>query len=172
MAIQDVVVQLVNMVAKNPQILSGLMEHPYSTIGNMTDNNNVSKEEASQVVAATAAMASGREVDFGGLDKLAAGLLSDNGGSVHAMANALLGSGSTQGVDVSQGIDMGMISTLMGVAGSLFGGIGAQPAATAASGRTAAVAGAAKPAVDLSDGIGLDDVLGIAGSLLGGDAQK
>ena len=76
MAIQDVVQQLVTVVAKNPEILQSLMEHPYSTIGNMTGNENVSKEEASQVVAATSALASGQSVDFGGLASMAATLLS------------------------------------------------------------------------------------------------
>lgn len=136
MAIQDIVMQLVGEVAKNPQLLTNLMEHPYSTIGNMTNNNNVSKEEASQVVAATSALASGQSVDFGGLASLAATMLSQNGGSVHQMANAILGPGSTQGVNVSNGVSQDML-------------------------------GAIAKGVDLSDGIGLDDVLGVAGALFG-----
>lgn len=137
MAIQDIVQQLVGAVAKNPEMLTSLMEHPYSTIGNMTNNDNVSKEEASQVVAATSALASGQSVDFGALASMAAGLLSQNGGSVHQLANALLGSGSSQGVDVSNGVSADLISSIatgvdlsdglglddvLNVAGKLFGG--------------------------------------------------
>ena len=136
MDIQAIVQQLVGQVAQNPDLLSGLMQHPYSTIGNVTGNENVSKEEASQVVAATSALATGQAVDFGNLASMASGLLADNGGSVHELANSLLGSGSSQGVDVTQGISADLlgnlasgvdlsdglgIDDLMNVAGKLFG---------------------------------------------------
>ena len=137
MAIQDIVQVVVEQIAKNPEMLSGLMEHPYSTIGNITGNENVSKEEASQVVAATSALATGQAVDFGKLSSIAASMLQQNDGSVHALSSALLGNGSSQGVNVTQGVSPAMLANI-------------------ASG------------VDLSDGLGLDDVLNIAGSLLGG----
>lgn len=144
MDIQELVKLLTGSVAENPDLLGSLMQHPYSTVGNLTDNNNVSSEEASQAVTAMAALAGGQSIDFGNLASVASQLLADNGGSVHNLANALLGSGSAGGVDVSNGVSADIISNL---AGSVFSG---------------GIAG-----VDLSDGIGLDDVMGFAGFLMG-----
>ena len=138
MNIESVVQLLAGEVAKNPQMLTSLLNHPYSTIGNATNNNNVSKEEASQVVAAMSQLAGGQSVDFSGLAAMASGLLGQNNNSVHALANSLLGSGSTQGVNVSNGLDAAKI------------------AANIAAG------------VDLSDGLGLDDLFRVAGKFLGG----
>ena len=138
MNIESVVQLLAGQVAQNPQMLTSLLEHPYSTIGNATNNNNVSKDEASQVVAAMSQLAGGNSVDFGGLAAMASGLLGQNNNSVHALANSLLGSGSTQGVNVSNGLDAAKI------------------AANIAAG------------VDLSDGLGLDDLFRVAGKFLGG----
>ena len=138
MNIESVVQLLAGEVAKNPQMLTSLLNHPYSTIGNATNNDNVSKEEASQVVAAMSQLAGGQSVDFSGLAAMASGLLGQNNNSVHALANSLLGSGSTQGVNVSNGLDAAKI------------------AANIAAG------------VDLSDGLGLDDLFRVAGKFLGG----
>ncbi|MDO4533596.1 MAG: hypothetical protein Q4C36_07730 [Coriobacteriia bacterium] len=138
MNIESVVQLLAGQVAQNPQMLTSLLNHPYSTIGNATNNNNVSKEEASQVVAAMSQLAGGQSVDFSGLAAMASGLLGQNNNSVHALANSLLGSGSTQGVNVSNGLDAAKI------------------AANIAAG------------VDLSDGLGLDDLFRVAGKFLGG----
>lgn len=144
MDIQQLVQMLVGNAQQNPDLLGSLMQHPYSTIGNLTDNENVSKEEASQAVTAMSALASGQAVDFGALADVASALLSNNGGSVHELANALLGSGGATGVDVSNGVSTDIISNL---AGAVFNG---------------KVAG-----MDLSDGIGLDDLMGLANFFMG-----
>lgn len=144
MDIQELVKMLIGSTEENPDLLGSLMQHPYSTIGNLTDNENVSKEEASQAVTAIAALASGQAVDFGSLGSVASQLLAGNGGSVHSLAEALLGSGAPEGIDVSDGVSADILSNLAGAAFS--GG----------------VAG-----VDLSDGIGLDDLMGFASHLMG-----
>ena len=144
MDIQELVKSLAGNASENPDLLSSLMEHPYSTIGNLTNNNNVSSEEASQAVTALAALASGQNIDFGNLAATASQLLSQNGGSVHSLADALLGSGAAAGVDVSNGVSTDIVSNL---AGAVFSG---------------GIAG-----VDLSDGIGIDDVMGLANFFLG-----
>lgn len=144
MDIQELVKMLVGNVEKNPDLLSSLMQHPYSTIGNLTDNNNVSSEEASQAVTAMAALAGGQPVDFGSLASVASQLLAGNGGSVHTLADSLLGSGAPAGVDVSNGVSTDILSNL---AGAVFSG---------------GIAG-----VDLSDGIGLDDLMGFANAFMG-----
>ena len=144
MDIQELVQTLAGGVADNPDLLGSLMQHPYSTVGNLTNNQNVSSEEASQAVTAMAALAGGKAVDFGNLASVASQLLADNGGSVHSLANALLGSGAPMGVDVSSGVSNDILSNL---AGAVFQG---------------GIAG-----VDLRDGIGLDDVMGFASFLMG-----
>ena len=136
MDIQNVLQQVLGAAAKNPDLLANLVQHPYSTIGNITGNENVSKEEASQVVAATSQLAAGNPIDFGNLATFASGLLANNGGSVHNLANAILGNGSSQGVDISQGVPTDMLASMA-------------------------------KAVNLTNGIGLDDILGIAGVFLG-----
>ena len=138
MNIESVVQLIAGEVAKNPQMLTSLLNHPYSTIGNATNNDNVSKDEASQVVAAVSQLACGSAVDFGSLASMASGLLGQNGGSVHQLANSLLGSGSAQGVDVSNGLDAAKIASNISAG------------------------------VDLSDGLGLDDLLNVASKFLGG----
>ena len=144
MDIQDLVSMLVGGVEDDPDLLGSLMEHPYSTIGNLTGNPNVSSEEASQAVTAMAGLASGQSVDFNDLGSVASQLLAGNGGSVHSLASALLGSGSTQGVNVSNGVSTDILANI-----------------------TSAFAGGG-PRVDLSDGIGVDDVIGFASFFLGG----
>lgn len=144
MDIQELVQMLVGSTTENPDLLGSLMQHPYSTIGNLTDNNNVSSEEASQAVTAMAALASGQSVDFSNIASVASQLLSQNDGSVHALASSLLGSGGQTGVDVSNGVSADILSNL---ASSVFSG---------------GIAG-----VDLSDGIGIDDVMGLVGFFMG-----
>ena len=144
MDIKDVVKMFTQTASEQPDMLSSLMQHPYSTIGNLTDNEDVSKEEASQAVTALAALAGGQSVDFDNLGSVASQLLSENGGSVHELAKALLGSGADVGVDVSNGVSTDIVSNL---AGTMFSG---------------GIAG-----VDLSDGVGLDDVMGLAGFFMG-----
>ena len=145
MDIQNLVQMLVGGVEENPDLLGSLMEHPYSTIGNLTDNSDVSKEEASQAVTAMAALASGQNVDFGNLASVASQLLAGSDNSVHSLASMLLGPDAPTGVDVSNGVSTDILSNL---AGAAFSG---------------SIAG-----VDLSDGIGLDDLMGFAGFLMGG----
>jgi hypothetical protein len=136
MNIESIVQQLAGEVAKNPQILTSLLNHPYSTIANATDNNDVTKEEASQVVTAMSQLACGSAVDFGSLASMASGLLGENSGSVHQLANSLLGAGSPQGVNVTNGISADLLGNIAS-------------------------------AVDLSDGLGLDDLMRVAGKVFG-----
>jgi len=116
MDISSVLQQVIGAVAENPETLSSMAEHPYSTIGNITNNENVSKEEASQVVTALSSLAGGNDIDLGSIASMAAGLLGENGNSVHSLASALLGSGSDQGVDVTSGNIADIASSLLGTA--------------------------------------------------------
>lgn len=152
MATQDIVQQLLGVVAKNPSILTNLMEHPYSTVAEVTgEDREISKQEAAEVVTATTALASGREVDFGQLGGIASQLLGQNNNSVHSLASTLLGAalgGGQQQQQASSGISADILSNLASVA---FSGGRAQ----------------SRSPIDLSDGFGLDDIIGIAGLFLG-----
>lgn len=150
MAIQDIVQQLIGVAGNNPQILASLMEHPYSTVAQVIgEDREIGKEEAAQVVTATTALASGHPVDFGQLSGVASQLLGQNNNSVHSLAASLLGNvlGGGQQQQQQPSVPDSLINNLLGVA---FSGNTAQN----------------KQAIDLSDGFGLDDVIGIAGLFL------
>ena len=149
--------QVLSSVTQNPSLLSNMVDHPYSTIGNITNNNNVSKEEASQVVTALAQLAGGQSVNTNNIGSLANQLLGQNNNSVHGLSSSLLGSLLGGGQQ----------------SGGLFSTAQAQPQSSLATNILSNLAGAAltsgvfsnKQAIDLSDGFGLDDALGIASLL-------
>ena len=166
MALSDTILQqVINSVVADPSKLTSLVEHPYSTVGNITNNSNVSKEEASQVVAAVTQLAGGQTVDLDKISSQASQLLGQSNNSVHSMASSILGGllgGGTQQVqpaqqaasvpDLLSAIDPDMLSAIIGNLGGV-----------SFSGNTVSN----KQAVDLSDGFGLDDLMGLAGILFG-----
>ena len=147
MASQDIVQQLVNSVVSNPSLMNNLAEHPYSTVREATGQEEVSRDDVSQALAAFSALANGQQVDFGNLASIASSLLADNGGSAHAMAQSLFGAPIAESQSTATQADP--ISDMLGNLANVAFGKG--------------VAG-----IDLSDGFGLDDVIGIAGAILGG----
>lgn len=166
--------QVLNSVTSNPSLLSNMVEHPYSTIGNITHNDNVSKDEAAQVVTAITQLAGGQSVNLGSLAGTASQLLGQNNNSVHSLSSSLLGNllggGATSGglFSAAQPVQQNpsLLETLLG---------GGKPAQKPDLGSSilANLAGVAfgggvasnKQAIDLSDGFGLDDLIGIAGML-------
>lgn len=152
MAIQEIVQQVIKAVTSDPNLLSDLVAHPYSTISKLTGIETVSKEQAAETVTATSALASGQSVDFSTLASVAAKLLSKSDNSVHSLASSLLGGSVTQSetgeATVAKDAKSTIIDNLVGV---VFGKGEAQ-----SSGST----------IDLSDGIGLDDLMGLAGKFL------
>lgn len=140
MANQDIVQQLINSVVSDPDLFSTLVQHPYSAVRTATGAEEVSKEEASQAVAAVSLLGSGKTVDFGNLAEIASTLLAQSDGSVHTMASALLGEDSPATPSPADLIaNLASVDFSKGLAG-----------------------------VDLSDGIGFDDVIGFAAGLFGG----
>lgn len=152
MAIQDIVQQVIKAVTADPNVLSDFVAHPYSTISKLTGIETVTKEQASQAVTATSALASGQSVDFSTLASVASKLLSKSDNSVHSLATSLLGGGvqqtETGEATVAKDAKNTIVDNLLGV---VFGKGEAQ-----SSGST----------IDLSDGIGLDDLMGLAGKFL------
>ena len=147
MASQDIVQQLVGSVLSDPNLMNNLASHPYSTIRDATGQEDVSRDEVSEALAAFSTLANGQSIDFGGLSGLAASMLADNGGSAHAMAESLFGIPLAE--SQSPDTDADPIADMLGNLANVTFGQG--------------IAG-----VDLSDGIGLDDVMGFAGAILGG----
>ena len=151
MASQDLVQQLVSSVVSNPNLMNNLAEHPYSTVREATGKQDVSRDDVSQALAAFSALAGGQQIDFGNLASIASSMLEANGGSAHAMAQSLFGSAIAESNNAATAANPigDMLSNLARVS---FG---------------KGIAG-----VDLSDGFGLDDVIGIAGAILGGKGKK
>lgn len=147
MASQDIVQQLVGSVLSNPDLMSNLASHPYSAIREATGQQEVSRDDVSQALAAFSSLANGQQIDFANLANMAASMLADNGGSAHSMAQALFGAPLAESQSTATAADP--ISDMLGNLANVTFGQG--------------IAG-----VDLSDGFGLDDVIGIAGAILGG----
>ena len=152
MAIQDIVQQVIKAVTADPNVLSDFVAHPYSTISKLTGIETVTKEQAAEAVTATSALASGQSVDFSTLASVAAKLLSKSDNSVHSLATSLFGGGvqqtETGETTVAKDAKSAIIDNLLGV---VFDKGEAQ-----SSGST----------IDLSDGFGLDDLMGLAGKFL------
>lgn len=146
MASQDIVQQLVGSVVSNPDLMNNLAAHPYSTIRDATGKEDVSRDDVSQALAAFSTLANGQQVDFSNLASMAQGLLAENGGSAHAMAQSLFGSQIAESNSASAADPIG---DMLGMLSNVSFGQG--------------IAG-----VDLSDGFGLDDVMGIAGAIFKG----
>ena len=172
MDIQSIVGSLIGLAQENPSILGSLVEHPYSTVRTVSGTQDVSRQEAAEVVTAVSSLAQGNAVDFGTLAGLAGTLLGQNNNSVHSLAGSLFGSllGMPTQAPVQQvaeepeapamQLDLGKLAT---VAGSLL-------AIANATGITTKKT--KKSGVDLSDGFGLDDVAGLAGTLLSNNSKK
>ena len=131
---------LMGSVMQNPDLLNNLAEHPYSTIREANGiEEEIPRDQASQVLAAFANLASPGATDLTGLSGMASSLLANNGNSVHALASSLFG-----GARAPKQTDM-----LSNLANAVLGN------------ELNGVAG-----IDLSDGFGVDDIMGLAKNLL------
>ncbi|MDO5708803.1 MAG: hypothetical protein Q4G41_01680 [Coriobacteriales bacterium] len=184
MANTDIASTLIKFLAQNPQLITQFLNHPYSTTQQATGApQQLSQTDMSEVVTAAAAMSTGNNVDFSNLPSVAATLLAQNGGSVHALTNTLFGSAQQaqqlqqqqqqqqlfqpqaaqqQTTAAASGINLG---TLVNLAGALM------------SNSAAAQAQAAKPQtganlIDLSDGFDVKDAIGLASLFLANMPNK
>ena len=146
MATQDILKSLIGSVTANPDFISQLASHPYSAVRESTGAEDVSRSEVSEALTALSALMGGANVNFDELGGIASGLLSQNDGSAHQLAQSLFGnmlggqtSGATsRGIGPAQLANLASVSFEKGMAG-----------------------------VDLSDGLGIDDVIGFAKGVLG-----
>ncbi len=166
MANTDIASQLIGFLGSNPQLITQFLDHPYSTVQQATGSEvQLSQSDMSEVVTAAAAMSTGQSIDFGNLASVASALLGQNGNSVHQLTNALFGTSQQAATVQSNAQAQGSafnLGTLMSLAGTLM-------SASNASAQSAAAAPASSGfgKVDLSDGIGLSDVIGIASLFMG-----
>ena len=56
MDIQSIVGSLIGLAQDNPSILGSLVEHPYSTVRNVSGVQDVSRNEAAEVVTAVSSL--------------------------------------------------------------------------------------------------------------------
>ena len=152
----DIAQILVNAVANNPDLLSTFLEHPYTAVQEATGaDEKLDKEDMSEVVTAAAGYASGQSFDTSMISGLASALLGSNDNSVHTLVGSLFGGTDTAAASdtnqASAGLDLGSLVNIAGAATSLTGG--------------------QSTGIDLSDGIGLDDLAGILG-LMGGASSS
>ncbi|MBE6464773.1 MAG: hypothetical protein E7003_05560 [Eggerthellaceae bacterium] len=153
---EQIVQQLIGSILQNPQSAQTIVEHPYSSVKKVTGQDWVEQSQVAEVISMLGGLAKGKTVDYGLVQERSQSQLAKSGGSAHSMAENVLGSlfGFGQAAQQQQaaaaqnsGIDM------MDILGNLAG--------------VAFSSGKAGAKVDLSDGIGIGDILGIA-NLAGG----
>ena len=166
MDIQSIVGSLIGLAQENPSILGSLVEHPYSTVRTVSGTKDVSRNEAAEVVTAVSSLAQGQAVDFNTLGSLASLLLGQNDNSVHTLAGSLFGNMLSQ-AEVEEeeepeeeiqaagmNLDLGKLALIAGSLLTIANATGVTNKKTKKSG------------VDLSDGVGLDDLAGLAATLM------
>ncbi|MDO5118045.1 MAG: hypothetical protein Q4D34_06125 [Eggerthellaceae bacterium] len=148
---EEIVQQLIGSILQNPQSAQTLVEHPYSSVKKVTGQDWVDQSQVAEVISMLGGLAKGKTVDYSLVQQRSQSQLAKSGGSAHSMAENVLGSlfGFGQAAQQQQtaaaqssGIDM------MDILGNLAG--------------VAFSSGKAGAKVDLSDGIGIGDILGIA----------
>lgn len=165
MANLDIAKTLVTFLAQNPSLITQFLDHPYSTVDQATGaDEHLSKKDMSEVVTAAAALSSGQQFDLGSLASTAATLLGQNGDSVHALTSALFGAQPQAAAQPAQQqaaqpaaptLDLGSLVSIASLATAFLG---------ATSGSSKKASG---PKLDLSDGIGIDDIAAVATAMSG-----
>lgn len=206
MDILSIAQQLFGAVQQNPQTITNLVEHPYSTTQQVTGSaQQLNRTDMSQVITMLAALMGGAQpkqqaqtqqaagLDLGALANAAQTLLGQNNNSVHDLASTLFSvPTATQGkkttsskkTTVPQALTAQEQKTLQALLAKQAAAdeyqkqLQAQQAAAAQQqsqglnlnslvnlGSLAGALMGSQPKVDLTDGVGLDDIAGLAGML-------
>ena len=187
MASQDFIQQIITGIVSNPSLLTSMVEHPYSAVREATGAEDVSRDDVSQALAAVSLLGSGQQLDFGNLASLASQMLSQNNNSAHDMAASLFGTTETQ-----QQLNAAQVAAQQAAAHAAAAQEAADRAAQAAGlkgnqtvanvdadtqllnailgnlGNVGFSSSKGIAGVDLSDGLDVGDMIGIASTLLGG----
>lgn len=165
MDITTVATQLLSYLGKNPELISQFIKHPYSTTAKATGSNEqISKEDMSQVVTAAAALSKNQKLGGSDIANIAAALLGQNNNSVHALTNMLFGGGAqavSNATAQSGSVDLGSLVNMATLASTLMNATSAKPQAQQQ---------AAKPGVNLADGLDLGEIATLAGQFLGANS--
>lgn len=153
---EQIVQQLIGSILQNPASAQTIAEHPYSSVKKVTGQDWVEQSQVAEVISMLGGLAKGKTVDYGLVPERSQAQLANNGGSAHAMAESVLGSlfGFGQAAPQQQATQSNMAMDILGNLANV-----------------AFSSGKAGAKVDLSDGIGIDDILGIA-NLAGGFLGK
>lgn len=163
MDIQQTATQLVSFLGKDPELITRFVEHPYSTTARATGSDErISKQDMSQVVTAAAALSNNQQLDMGDIATIASALLGQNDNSVHSLTSMMFGGGDTAqstaaGQATAGTLDLGSLVNMAGLAATLMGAAGGGQSPTQA----------AKPGIDLSDGLDMAEIASLAGQFLG-----
>lgn len=134
MDIQSVAKQLVAYLGKNPQLITELIQHPYSTTSKAIGSDaEISKKDMSQILTAAAALASGQQLGLGDIANIATALLGQSNNSNHSLASMLFGGGNTQQATAmaqqqttpAGTLDLGSLVSMAALAATLMGGVSA-----------------------------------------------
>lgn len=157
---EQIVQQLIGSILQNPASAQTIAEHPYSSVKKVTGQDWVEQSQVAEVISMLGGLAKGKTVDYGLVPERSQAQLANNGGSAHAMAESVLGSlfGFGQAAQQQQ---KQAAATQSNMAMDILGNLA----------NVAFSSGKAGAKVDLSDGIGIDDILGIA-NLAGGFLGK
>lgn len=153
---EQIVQQLIGSILQNPASAQTIAEHPYSSVKKVTGQDWVEQSQVAEVISMLGGLAKGKTVDYGLVPERSQAQLANNGGSAHAMAESILGGlfGFGQATPQQQAPQSNMAMDILGNLANV-----------------AFSSGKAGAKVDLSDGIGIDDILGIA-NLAGGFLGK
>lgn len=126
---------LLGALKDNPDLVSQFVSHPYSTTAEATGTDaHISKDDMSQILTQVAAQVSGQHLGQADVASAAQSLLGQNGGSVHALTQALFGAGTQN--QPSQGPSMADIAIQ-----SIAGGVAARGLAAMITGALGAAQG-------------------------------
>lgn len=134
MDIQQVAKTLIAYLGNNPELITQLIQHPYSTTAKAVGSDaEISKKDMSQILTAAAALASGQQLGGSDIANIASALLGQNNNSNHSLASMLFGGGNTaqatqyaQQQTTSAGtLDLGSLVSMAALAATLMGGMNA-----------------------------------------------
>ena len=158
---------LIEALKANPDLVETFLEHPYTAVQEATGaEEKLDKEDMSEVVTTAAGLASGQDFDMSNIGSLASAFLGVSDNSVHSLVGSLFGGGQTQQQaaapavqetnNANSGLDLGTLVSFAGIASQLMGGSSSSSAG----------------GINLSDGIGLDDIVGLMGMTGGTSTQQ
>ena len=158
MDIQSVASQLIGYLGNDPEKITQLVEHPYSTTAAATGSNEtISQKDMSQVLTQVAAQVSNQSLGAGETANLASALMGQSGGSVHSLASSLFGGAGTSPSSSGGGSTAEILAKSVagglaarGMASLLTAALGTHKPAASATTEVAQASAAAGQAVDFS----------------------